>query len=484
MSVAESDRGAARRGLVGRLALYGSSRSVVEGLLGVRGIVLASVLGPYGFGIWALFRLVLGYGAFVGLGLLRGMELEVAKARGEPQRDERASWGRSAAGFTLAVFGLISAVLLAASPFVAEPWARQLLWAVAAGLLLERLYFYALNYLRACGSLGRYAVLELVQAGLQLVLTVALGVLFGVLGAFTGFVLANVISLALAGSHAPLRPAFELSRLRAMLSVGLPLSLNLLLAMLLNTVDRVVIGAMLGIEALGQYAFAVAVASLGLSAALVVRTVVFPDLYGRLADEAAATVNRSHLERTVRPFVLLLAPPVGLVALLLGPAITALLPQYAASAAAASLFIFAGVAQGATSLAILGVVAAKRQIVLPAFTVAALLVNAALAYATLASGLGLTGLAAGALIGRLAYTAGVLGLVATTAAMAPVRAATTILWPVVWCALLVSLIQASLTPAADLPSLATAAAAYLVGVTPVLAVLARLLRPRRMAQAT
>ena len=71
-----------------------------------------------------------------------------------------------------------------------------------------------------------------------------------------------------------------------MLAVGVPLSLNLVLSTLLATVDRLIVGAMAGIEALGQYAFAVALAPLGVSAAIVVRTVVFPDVYGRLRDEA------------------------------------------------------------------------------------------------------------------------------------------------------------------------------------------------------
>lgn len=461
-------------GRVGRIAAYGSSRTVVEALIGARGILLAGMLGPQLFGIWALFRLILTYGTFVGLGLLRGLELEVAKARAPEDEGARRAWGRTGAGCTLGLFGLVALAALVASFLVAEPWQRQLLWAVAAGLFLERLWFFALAYLRAAGSLQQFALLELAQALGQIVLTLGLAALFGLGGAFAGFALANLMALALVHRRVPFRPALQLDRLRAMLAIGVPLSITQLLSAMLATVDRLVVGAMLGIAALGQYAFAVSVASLGLSAALIVRTVVFPDVYGRLAREDPGLITRAHLEDTIRPFVLFLSPLLGGGALLLGPLTALLLPQFEASAQPAAVFVFTGVAQGVVSLAMLAVVAARQQKLVPLFTLAALLVNAGLAAASLALGLGMIGLAAGAVVGRLAYAFGVLAIVARATGTAPMALAFRILWPIAWCAAVTFAVVLTFAPR-DLEALVWALAAYALGTAPVLLLLVRTL---------
>ena len=278
-------------GRLGKMALYGSSRSIVEGLLGVRGMLLAGMLGPQLFGVWALFRLVLNYGAFAGIGLQRGLELEVAKVRAPEHQPVRTAWARTAVGCTFAIFGLVSVLTGASALMVDEAWLEQLLWAIAAGLLLERMWFYGLNYLRASGSLREYAVLELAQAALQVLLTVGLAWLYGLPGAFAGFALASLIMMVLVSRQVPYRPAFDLKRLRVMLAIGVPLSLSMLLSTLAATVDRVIVGALLGVAALGQYAFAVSVANLGVTAAMIVRTVVFPDLYSRLDQDGAAELK-------------------------------------------------------------------------------------------------------------------------------------------------------------------------------------------------
>ncbi len=450
---------------------------MVEALIGVRGILLAGVLGPQAFGVWALFRLILTYGNFAGLGLLRGLELEVAKAREQEGVARRQAWGRTAVGCVLAIFGAIAVAALVAAGLVQEPWLRQLFWAVAAGLLLERLWFYGLSFMRASGSLRHFALLELVQAAAQLSLTLSLGYLFGLDGAFVGFALANLVALLLLRGRAPLRPELNLARLRAMLAVGLPLSASQLLSAMLATVDRIVVGAWLGLAALGQYAFAVSVASLGVSAALVVQTVVFPEVYGRLDREGAASVTREHLERTIRPFVFLLAPLVGAGVLVLGFVVARLLPQYEAAMRPAAVFVFTGIAQGVVSLAMMAVVAARRQHVLPLFTLAALALNAGLATATLALGFGMAGLATGAVVARLLYAAGVVMLVAHASRAAPLTAALRILWPIAWCAVATALVS-SLVPPRDLASCATALGAYSVAALPVWAALPSVLRRR------
>jgi hypothetical protein len=52
----------------------------------LRGIALASLLGPEHFDVWALFRVALRYLDFIAQGLLRGMEVKVAAASSRHRR--------------------------------------------------------------------------------------------------------------------------------------------------------------------------------------------------------------------------------------------------------------------------------------------------------------------------------------------------------------------------------------------------------------
>ena len=60
-----------------------------------------------------------------------------------------------------------------------------------------------------------------------------------------------------------MRLALSLSRLRSLLHTGFPVGLTLLLMTSLATIDRIVVAAFAGAEALGYYAFAVSLSSLG-----------------------------------------------------------------------------------------------------------------------------------------------------------------------------------------------------------------------------
>ena len=57
--------------------------------MGLRGIALASLLGPELFGVWSLFRVALRYLGFIAQGLLRGMEVKVAAASSRPSGESR-----------------------------------------------------------------------------------------------------------------------------------------------------------------------------------------------------------------------------------------------------------------------------------------------------------------------------------------------------------------------------------------------------------
>jgi O-antigen/teichoic acid export membrane protein len=424
---------ASDRDALGRVLFYGVSRATVEGLLGLRGLFLAGLLGPQGFGVWALLRVAMNYASFSSLGVNRGLELEVAQAR--PGSGEAQEPFRTSLGFTLTVRGGLASIALIASFMAADRWLALGMRTFAAAIVTQGLLGYGLTCVRASGRLRRYAINELSLSALHLALATLLALRWGLGGAFLGYVLALLLSLTFVLPGLPLRPALSAAWLRRLLDVGFPVALTGMLATALASADRLVVGTYAGVTLLGYYAFAGSVAGLAGSFAFVIRTVVFPDVYQQARFDGTAPALQRHLAGTIHPFARIFPVFLGVLALGLGPAVSLVLPHYLAAIPAARLLIFAGVTAGFMSLGSVGVVAAGRQRVLPAYQAGILALNVGFSILALRAGLGLEGVAAGALVSRAAVGAGILAIVAAAAAdRHPTRLALRALIPLAWCA--------------------------------------------------
>ena len=462
------------------VAGYGALRSFVEGLYGVRGVVLARVLGAELFGLWSLVRIVQQYLTFASLGIPRGLEVEISAASGRTgaAAGEAPAFGRSAVAYTLAVFGALSLLAAAAALLAPDAGMQLVLGGLALGLLAERLWFYVAIFMRASGLLWRFAWYELAHATLHLLLAVALGAAFGLWGAFAGVLLAHLAGVALASRHTPLRPAWSRDHLGPLVRIGFPVSVSALLYTALVSVDRLMVGAFAGVEALGQYAFAVAVSGIGIVIGHVIRTVLFPEVF-HLARRAGVDASSDYLDQALLPIAWVLSPVFCLAALALGPAIELMLPSYAAAVPAARLFIFIGVVQGLAMVASLGVVASGRQRVLPWLTGAAFVANLLLSVGVLALGLGLEILAATGLLCRTAYA---LALVLAARRVTDWRRRQRIVLrlsvPIALCAA-IALLLGHVFPDPDLRETALVLGLYVLGVAPLIRGVLRGMRQAR-----
>jgi O-antigen/teichoic acid export membrane protein len=458
---------ARRPSLLQRIAAYSASRGVTEGLLGLRGLILATILGPAGFGAWALLRLSMRYGTFAALGVFRGMELEMLSVReGDRGTADRAA--SAALGFILAETGALAVIALGASFLVGDRVHALVLRGFAGAVVFEQAYIYAMVWTRVRTTLKRYAILEMANAALQLICGVTLARVWGLPGAFAGMALASVLAITLSAGWVEFRPAWRPVPLRRLLGIGIPITASMLLATALYTADRWVVAALGGATLLGYYAFAAAVADVTGSFAWVVRTVVFADVYGLARSSGAAAALNRHFDRAVIPFARLYPPLLGALACVLAPVVTLVVPQYASAVAPARLFLLCGGAAGIVSLAAVGAVAAGRHRSLPILSAIALVVSLSLSVAAIRSGLGLEAAAAAALIGQTIYAAGVLWLTCResgrTDSIACLRRA---LLPLAWCTAAVVAVG-RLFPGHDLSAAALALLVYLGLMIPLL----------------
>ena len=456
----------------GRVTIYGSLRLIVEALVSARGLVLAQLLGAGAFGTWALFRLLLSYAHLGGLGYQHGLEKRIASAPpGSPDRLADAQTGNA---FALLTFGAISLFALVAAWLVPEPGARAALLGVAVCLLVERLWSYGIIYLRATASFRDFALIELGSATINLVLVLALAMVLGLPGAVLGFLLAYALGLLAMLRRVPYRPALDLGRLRALLHIGLPLSLSHLLGTMMSSIDRLVLLAFTDITTLGLYAFAVAVGNLGGAAGGVLRTLVFPRLYRHAAEEGARTGTVEHMRRTLLPFAWLTTPIIALAAAGVPLATAWLAPGFTTASTAAAIFLVGGVAVGSAQLVSLGVIAAGRQWLTPWVTGAGLGANLLAAVLVLQSGLGLTALALTTVAVRIAHLTALVFILDMDRRQR-IRTAAALATPIIWCAALVFAVAVS-GMTVDLRGLGLALAATALGLLPLAVPAWRILR--------
>lgn len=436
-------------------------------MLALRGVLLAVLLGPAAFGTWALLRLVMRYSALSALSVYRGLELELFQENLSHDRDAAAG---SALGFVLAAAGLMGGLALAGSFLTDDEMLRLVLRSFAVAGLAEAVYGYILVCIRVGGDLRRFSMLEAGTSMLHLLCALGLAWSWGLSGAFVGLILANLLGIAIGSRWVELRPRFDPVAVGRMLRVGFPIVLTMAVGILLATGDRWVVALWGGPTMLGYYAFAGSLATAAGALAIVVRTVVFPKVYGQASSQGPAAALRSHLEGVLLPFARLLPPILGALSLAIGPLVAALAPTYTAAIAPARLFLLAGVAMGLVNIASVGVVAAGRQRQLPGYAAIALALTCGLSILALTAGHGIGGVAGATFAGHLLFAALVLRLnVRETGLSQPDRLLLGVLLPLVWCTAAVW-ISGRLFAAPDLPSALGAVGVYALLLLPLLPV--------------
>jgi O-antigen/teichoic acid export membrane protein len=370
------------------------------------------------------------YSALSALSVYRGLELELFRS----DNDRRHTAERSALGFVLAVSGSIAALALAGSFLVRDPELRLIFRAFAAASLAEAVYGYTLVCTRARGDLRRYSVLESSTAVLHVLSALGLAWSWGLRGAFAGLVVANLLGVAVAARWVELRPMLDLVAVRRMLRVGVPIVLTMTMGILLGTGDRWVVALWGGPTMLGYYAFAGSVTMAAGALAIVIRTVVFPQVYGEACSHGPAAALRSHVDGILLPYARILPPVLGAISFGLGPVVLSLAPAYAEAVAPARVFLLAGVAMGLVNIASMGAVAAGEQRRLPWYAALALALSCALSIVAVTGGQGIGGVAGATFAGHLVFATLVLRLNVREAGLSrPDRLLVTVLLPLVWC---------------------------------------------------
>jgi O-antigen/teichoic acid export membrane protein len=307
----------------------------------IRNLVMASLLGPFYFGVWNLGLVLLQYAQSSHLGVLNAFRLDGARCLGAGDivkfsKQQRLTW-------TVTILAALVVSLVAG--VIALSWGdwdgRLAILVLALCLVPSQWYQFSISSLTVEERFSISSRLQIIFAVLNLVMTLGLGLLWG----FGGVLIAQVVSYALAlfafRTRTPLvfSPLVEQNLLFEQLRIGFPVWLNGILYTLFIAIDRTLIPIGLGMTALGQYSLtALARSSIGLIPSSVSEVV-----YMRASTEYGAS------GRQVPPLRLILqanqliayfsALPIGLAVLWTPLIVRLILPAYEPGIHALQIFL-------------------------------------------------------------------------------------------------------------------------------------------------
>lgn len=287
-SAASDDRSLRTRAVRGA-AWSGVSSIVLRAGSLVVGIILARILTPEQFGVFAI---ALAVQSIVMTVADLGLSSDLVRSE-EPERIAP----------TIATLGLITGVVTTTLTMVTSTGLAELLGSVEAApalaILSLTLFLAGVSIVPYAMMLRRFQQRELFWIGVVdfvVYTTVTLTLVasgFGVIGLAIGRVAAQLVASILQFVVAGVRPRFGLDRerLRPILAFGLPIATANLIAWALLNVDNIVLARMAGVTALGFYTLAFNISSWPMTAlSQVVRSISLP--YFSRTDDAGRAVSK------------------------------------------------------------------------------------------------------------------------------------------------------------------------------------------------
>lgn len=293
-------------------------------------LLCARALGPEDWGLWVLLNTALAYSYLSEAGVTNAMNREIPYQRGRNDLPRlRAAEETSQSVALVSALGLALAVALAA--LLAAGAMRRTLLAFAALVAAYKLFAFCQCHWMAHREFRRLArnnlALALLTPLLLLPLTAAAG-FEGFLNAQTALFAVGALALAVPIARR-FRWRFHWTEVRGLARAGLPIAAVGVAASISASVDRWVVGAMLGVGAVGLYSLV----ALAWSAVNLIPQAVATQIYPRLSETWGRTLDPRALEPLVRAQnrlgIGLTLPVVLVIEILAPPLVRAYLPAYA-----------------------------------------------------------------------------------------------------------------------------------------------------------
>ena len=395
---------------------FATSQYIVRGLLVLRGLVAARLLGPSAYGAWNGLMLVLDYGNAAPIGTMQGLDQTVPPqiVTGDAARLRRL---KQAGMFLILLAGIVYSVVVLAyfsrtAGQLRSFWGLTGIGLILLATLLQNVAGYHMSMMRAHGNIRDVSLVFLIQAALGAGLGIALLPKLGAWGLLWGWLAGTMATLVYARwrghRDVPIMPRASRDAL-TLLSAGFPMFAYAGLTLLMRSLDRVVILRFLGTEALGYYGLGVMVMGMLLYLPDALGYVLYPRL---LRDYHAADGNpeviRDPVERSMRAISLVLPALCAIAYIGADDAVIWLLPKFLSGVPTVRVLCFAAAAMGLGGLSAIVLMTVQRPRVMVGVTVVSVVLGLTLMIGAIHLRLGIMGVAWATLVSYGIHSAALL----------------------------------------------------------------------------
>lgn len=364
-------------------------------------------LGPYQMGIWSLLRVAQGYLSYIQLGIESAAAFRIPFYVGKADASSEIETRNTAFTFMFLASMLSAVCLIIASILLRNHYPLEVIigiLALALYIVLQRIYSCYIVMFRAYRNFSILTKSLLFDAAVNLVLTFLLVSKFKIYGLYIAIIILAILNSLFVRrlSGYRLKLNFVLKRFAELIKIGFPLLVSGFLAEILNTVDNIMIGAMLGVTSVGYYSIALMTRGCvsGLSSNLIIVTIPhMQEVYGKSGriDDIKKFVTHS-----TQSICYILTPLFGLVYFVAPPLVEKFLPKYVSGITALQILLLSTIFISCSSQIGQFLVTINKQTRVVFINAIAIVLNVLLNYYFIMKGYGINGVAIGTSLSSLA----------------------------------------------------------------------------------
>jgi len=335
----------------------------------VSAVIVRSILDPFFMGIYVQLLLIFDYAKYSHLGVINSLDRQIPYYRGKKEVEKVEEIKNTGISFSFLASLISALVIIFLSLFLKNRLTPSLfagLKIVAMMVVIQSMSTFYVTLVRThhlFDSLSRYLILVAVC---DVLFKVILGIKFGIIGILWATVITLGIGLVYlfkrTNLHFRLRLKMHTDIIKSLLVIGFPLLLAGFTFMVLRSIDRIMIIALLTKEDLGFYSIAIMMFSFVFQLPNLIYTVLFPRFYEAFAgSENNIDKLKGYLEKPTLAFAYLFPVFIGVAIIILPVFIKYVLPKYMHGVIPASILLFGAVFVSITNMSGYLLVALKKQ---------------------------------------------------------------------------------------------------------------------------
>lgn len=305
-------------------------------------LTVAKIVGPSIWGIWYLLNLIIAYRGIVNCGVDNGMNRQIPILMGQARKQEAILIQNISYSFTLFSSVLVCIVLIIIGLFnYDKEWSKAIIFLAPLFWANQMYYLFSMS-LKAIRLFSVLSKMQLLFVLCYVFLGIPLAYIYELNGFIIGYTISMTISFLLIYKVSPIKYSFNLerSKLKDLIIIGFPIMAVGISYTLFNTVDRWIIGIMLGSKELGLYSLSIII----FGGLILLPGVISQQIYPRMAFDwgksKSIVVLKKWTKRQTKYVSFITIPLVICCYLIIPYFVNLFLPEYKGGIAPSRIIIF------------------------------------------------------------------------------------------------------------------------------------------------